>query len=172
MDTSSKVQSLALKLLRSRKAPDFDMRRTLASLAPDTLAVLNFKFYHYAEPYFITHLLNTPDKQLIDQKLLTKALRERSVSGFQTPEERRNALRVAATRGHMDTSIVVLEAGNLDVLEELKLMLTDNPTSSRDAHLTLIRTGRIDAKAMFDWARGRPCYESLRELRKQCHVCI
>ncbi|KAL5375000.1 hypothetical protein DPSP01_011492 [Paraphaeosphaeria sporulosa] len=56
--SSSTVQNLALKLLRSSKRPDFDISKTLAEARKPfrSKAVEEFRFYSYARAYWLHHI--------------------------------------------------------------------------------------------------------------------
>jgi ankyrin repeat domain-containing protein 50 len=64
LDSSSSVQSLALKLLKSKETADYNIGKTLAETSEiySFRSVDEFQFYTYAKSYWLHHILCVPDQ--------------------------------------------------------------------------------------------------------------
>ncbi|KFY38347.1 hypothetical protein V494_04397 [Pseudogymnoascus sp. VKM F-4513 (FW-928)] len=73
-DLSSSVQSLALKLLKSRKQPDFDIQRTIAETGKlfSSRSIDEFHFHSYAKLYWLQHILSVSEKETAIYNLLRR----------------------------------------------------------------------------------------------------
>jgi ankyrin repeat domain-containing protein 50 len=74
--SSASSQSIALKLLKSRKLTDFNMGQTLMKArGHDTFRSLNeFHFFNYAESNWLPHVLSVPSLETVMQDLLVSLL--------------------------------------------------------------------------------------------------
>ncbi|KAF2668424.1 hypothetical protein BT63DRAFT_354509, partial [Microthyrium microscopicum] len=73
---SSVGQKIALKLLRLRKSPGFDISKTLAEAGSlyGTPAIDRFHFHDYAKTFYMQHIRSASSYQLAYPKLLAKLL--------------------------------------------------------------------------------------------------
>src|SRR5450432_491983 len=89
LDSSSSVQSLALKLLKSRKQPDYDISKTLAESSKlfSHRSVGEFHFYAYAKSYWLQHVFCISEQELVIYNLLLRLFKEKAENTNATDED-------------------------------------------------------------------------------------
>jgi len=77
---SSMVQNLALKLLRSKKQPEFDISMTLAEVRKtfQSNAEQGFRFYSYATKHWLNHVFYASGQDKMVYRLASKLITERA----------------------------------------------------------------------------------------------
>ncbi|OBT64449.1 hypothetical protein VE03_05766 [Pseudogymnoascus sp. 23342-1-I1] len=164
---SSSVQSLALKLLRSRKKPDFDIGTTLAETSKlfSSQSLDEFHFYSYAKLYWLQHIICISEKEPVIFDLLCRLFKSNAININATDQDGWTPLSLAARDGHeavlkslLDSDIVDTDSKNWEGRTPLswaaenghhavvKLLLDSNivDTNSKD------RLGRTP----LSWAAG------------------
>ena len=88
LDSSSSVRSIALKLLKSRKQPDFDIGRTVTETSRlfSTRLVDEFHFYSYAKSYWLRHILCVLEQEPVMDDLLLRLFKGNTVNMNATDE--------------------------------------------------------------------------------------
>jgi ankyrin repeat domain-containing protein 50 len=111
LDSSSSVQSLALKLLKSRKQPDYDIGKTLAESSKlfSHRSVGEFHFYAYAKSYWLQHVFCISEQELVIYNLLLETGKVDADS--KDGADSRTPLSWAARYGHEAVVKLLLEKG-------------------------------------------------------------
>ncbi|KAH6696537.1 hypothetical protein BKA61DRAFT_448954, partial [Leptodontidium sp. MPI-SDFR-AT-0119] len=81
LDSSGSVRNLALKLLRSKRAPNYDVGQTLAEASKlfDSRPVDEFHFYSYAKSCWQQHILCALELEPVINNLLLRLLKKRTM---------------------------------------------------------------------------------------------
>jgi ankyrin repeat protein len=108
---SKLTQNIALKLLKSRTQPNFDISKTLAEARPPSLAPEDeFCFYRYASSYWLDHVTALPEQTPVIDKLLSGILNGTKLSTAITDDDHRALLWWATRVGHKKTVQMFLQA--------------------------------------------------------------
>ncbi len=129
LDSSSTVQRLALKLLKSKKRPDHDIGKTLAETRKlfSHRSVDEFHFYSYAKSYWLQHIICISKLKPVMYDLLITLFKRKAVNTNATNEDGRTPLSWAAKNGHEAVVKLLLDSGKVDV--NLKNSSGDTPLS-------------------------------------------
>ncbi|KFY67322.1 hypothetical protein V497_00435 [Pseudogymnoascus sp. VKM F-4516 (FW-969)] len=102
LDVPSSVQSLALRLLKSRKQPDFNIEKTLAETSKLVSPQLadEFHFHSYANAYWLQHIFCISELESLMYDLLRRLFKGNAVNTNEIDEEGRTPLLLAARDGH------------------------------------------------------------------------
>ncbi|KAI9704573.1 MAG: hypothetical protein M1820_005486 [Bogoriella megaspora] len=114
MQSSSYPRTLALKILRSRKTPEFDIGKTLASINLANKSN-DFRFHAYATHFLLPHLLTISQTSPINHELLVKCFRAGLTHGFETLEGRHGIYMWAAKQGRTSIVKAVLDTGKVAI---------------------------------------------------------
>jgi ankyrin repeat protein len=116
LDSSSSVQSLALKLLKSRKQPDFDIGKTLAETSNlfSPRSVDKFHFYSYAKQYWLQHIFCISEQEPVMCDLLLRLFKGNIVDTNATDKDGRVPLSLAARNGQETVVKLLLDSGKVD----------------------------------------------------------
>jgi ankyrin repeat protein len=121
LDSSSSVQSLALKLLRSKRAPNYNVGQTLAEarkLFNDRL-VDEFHFHSYAKSCWQQHIFYNLELEPVINGLLLRLLKNWAVDASIRDKCGRTLLSQAAERGNEAIIALLLEKGaNVDTTDQ------------------------------------------------------
>ncbi|KFY58528.1 hypothetical protein V496_06094 [Pseudogymnoascus sp. VKM F-4515 (FW-2607)] len=118
---SSSVQSLALKLLKSRKQPDFDIGKTLAETSKlfSSLSMDEYHFYSYAKLYWLQHIFCISEKEPAIYDLMRRLFKGNVININAADEHGWTPLSLAARDGHetvvkslLDSDIVDADSKN------------------------------------------------------------
>jgi ankyrin repeat protein len=135
MGSSSTIQDLALKMLKSRKRPDFDISKTLAEARKPFQSILSkeFCFYTYAKLYWLKHTVCLSEPTHIVDGLLLSILKGKTLGMSASNKDYQSLLWWAAQAGHKGTVNLIIERGKIDEvlgerneLDLLCLWATDN----------------------------------------------
>ena len=115
-DSSGIVRSLALRLLKSRTTPDYDIGKTLAETSKlfRTRLKDEFHFYSYAKPYFLQHIFYLSEHEPVIYDLLLKLCRGNIMDMSATDEDGQTTLLLAVRRRHEAIVKVLLDSGKVD----------------------------------------------------------
>jgi ankyrin repeat protein len=114
--SSSSTQSLALKLLKSKNQPSFDVGKILAE-AHNPLrshSVHEFRFYSYAESHWLQHILCISEQEPTMYDLLLRIFKGNTVDIGAKDEGGRTPLERAAEGGHETVVKLLLDSGKVD----------------------------------------------------------
>ena len=118
---SSTVQSLALKFLKSRKQPDFDIGKTLAETSKlfSPRSMDEFHFYSYAKLYWLQHIFCISEQEPVIYNLLRSLFKGNVININATDKDGWTPLSLAARDGHkalleslLDSDIVDADSKN------------------------------------------------------------
>jgi ankyrin repeat protein/DNA replication protein DnaC len=116
LDSSCNTRSLALKLLHSRKQPNFDIGKVLAGASKHfkPRSVDEFHFYSYAKSYCLYHAWYNLEQEPVVCNLLVKLSTREVVDTSAVDEYGRALLSRAAERGHESIVKLLLDSGKVD----------------------------------------------------------
>jgi hypothetical protein len=117
MGTSSVTRHLAMRLLKSRKQPAFDLSKTVAEARGSLVSQVNdgFQFYAYAKTCWQNHILYASGQEDSIYKLSAKLIKGQ-MSDFEKLEAKFWLLwRSAAECGNMRILELLVDAGMIDV---------------------------------------------------------
>jgi ankyrin repeat domain-containing protein 50 len=162
LDSSSNVRIIALKLLKSRKKPGYDIRKTLAetSKLSSPRSVDEFHFYSYAKSYWLPHNWYISDQDLVMYNLLLKLFKGNAVDMDAMDEDGRTPLLWAATKGYAAAVELLLDSGRVDAGTNARdkdgrtLLLWAAAKGHEAVVKLLLDSGKVDADAK-DSEHGR-----------------
>ena len=149
--SSGGVRDLALKLLKSRKLPDFDISRALADTSNfhTPRLVDEFHFFVYAKSYWLQHISCISEQEPIMYRLLLGLLRGNVISANAIVEDGRTPLSRAAGSGHKAAVKVLLDSGKVEADSKDNDGRTPLWWAVRDGHEAVVKllldTGKVDA---------------------------
>jgi ankyrin repeat domain-containing protein 50 len=116
LDSSSSVRNLALKLLKSRKRPNYDIGKTLAETSKlfNPRSVDEFHFFSYAKSYWLQHILCISKQEQVMYDLLLRLFKGKAVNTNATDEDGRTPLWWAAWNGHEAVVELLLDSSKVD----------------------------------------------------------
>ncbi|KAI9854299.1 MAG: hypothetical protein M1813_001292, partial [Trichoglossum hirsutum] len=117
LESSSSVRNLTLKLLKSRKRPNFNIGPILAETNTlfNSRSVDEFHFFSYAKSYWLQHILCTSDQEPAMYDLLLRLFQGNIVNTDAVDEEGRTLLWLAADNGREAIVKLLLDSGQVDV---------------------------------------------------------
>ncbi|OCK98035.1 uncharacterized protein K441DRAFT_480905, partial [Cenococcum geophilum 1.58] len=112
--SSSSAQSLALRLLKSKRQPDFDISKALAEARKPSQyrSVDEFHLYSYAKLYWLQHILCVSEQTPVMDDLLPRLLKGKVMNMNATDED--GLLRWACRSGHEAVVKLLLETGEIN----------------------------------------------------------
>ncbi|OBT79642.1 hypothetical protein VF21_01285 [Pseudogymnoascus sp. 05NY08] len=115
-DLPSTVQSLALKLLRSRRKPDFDIGKTLAETSKlfSSRSMDEFHFHSYANLYWLQHIFFISEKEPVMYVLLRRLFKGNAINMNATDKDGWTPLSLAARDGHEAFLKLLLDSDIVD----------------------------------------------------------
>ena len=151
LDSSNSVRSLALKLLKSSKQPDYDIGKALAETSTlfSPRSVDEFHFYAYARFYWQQHIYCISEQEPVMYDLLLRLFKGKAVNTNATDEDGQKPLWWAAVSGHEVVVKALLDSGRVDADSkdsEGRTPLWRAAVSGHEAVVkVLLDSGRVDA---------------------------
>ncbi|KAI9683533.1 MAG: hypothetical protein M1822_006073 [Bathelium mastoideum] len=116
-------RKMALKVLQSRKLPNFDISRIVAETTQfsDSGAVDDLPFYNYAKLYCLDHVLRVPELDPAEYRLLVRLFRENLIDTDSAFRGGQQLLDLVAVSGTQSVLNALLDTGRLssDLSDEL-----------------------------------------------------
>jgi hypothetical protein len=150
--SSSTTLNLALKLLKLRNQPDFDISKTLAEArGPPKLRLVNeFRFYSYAKSYWQQHIFYVSGKDAIMFDLSTKLIQSRKPEDSMMFMDYCMPCSWASRSGNSMIIELLLKARIIDV-SAMQYKLTPLMWAVEDGYndivKVLLRSGKVDVNA-------------------------
>jgi ankyrin repeat protein len=147
--SSSTVQNVALKLLRSRKRPDFDISKTLAEARKpfQSKTEEEFCFYSYARAHWLDHIFYISG-QLGTMHGLSVRLIDRWIPQSDLIAKDWTVFAWATDNGNKDIVKLLLDTGKVDVDAKDKEGRTPLWWAARSGHEAVVKllleTGKVD----------------------------
>ncbi|RMZ67759.1 hypothetical protein GMOD_00010145 [Pyrenophora seminiperda CCB06] len=144
MESSSTTLNMAMKLLKSRKQPSFDISMTLAEArkAFQPESVEEFHFYSYAKLYWVKHIESLSKQTSIIDNLLPSILKGKTTGINVSNDDFRTLLWWATQTGHEGTVKLILELSKADMdlkdKDRLTLLCLWARDNGRDAIVKLL----------------------------------
>lgn len=164
--SSSTVQNLALKLLRSRKQPDFDISKTLAEAREPfrSKTVEEFRFYSYARAHWLHHI-SYVSGQLKTMHDLSVRLINQSVPQSDAIAKDCTFFTSAINNGNEAIVKLSIELGKVNANWEDQDGRTPLSRAAENGHEAvvklLLRTGKVDVNIK-DWEGQTPLSWAVR----------
>ncbi|KFX88299.1 hypothetical protein V490_07728 [Pseudogymnoascus sp. VKM F-3557] len=127
---SGSVQKLALKLLKSRKQPDFDIGKTLAEAGNlfSSRPMDDYHFHSYASLYWLQHIFCISEHEPVMYDLMCRLFKGNAININTTDKYGWTPLSLAARDGHeallkslLDSDVVGVDAKNSEERTPLSL---------------------------------------------------
>ncbi|KAI9763674.1 MAG: hypothetical protein M1839_006322, partial [Geoglossum umbratile] len=117
LESSSSVRNLTLKLLKSRKRPNYDIGPTLAKTSRlfNSRSVDEFHLSSYAKSYWLQHILCTSDQAPAMYDLLLRLFQGNVVNTNAIDEDGRTPLWLAAEKRHEAIVKLLLAKDGVDI---------------------------------------------------------
>ena len=161
LDSSTTVRGLALRLLKSRRQPDFDIGKTLAEASNlvKTPSVGDFHFYAYAKSYWFHHISSSPRQECYE--LLREVLDNGTADANATNNGGMTPLAYAIDYGNVVIVKVLLEMDKINVnLPDTKYGRTPLGWAARQGNQTMVKllleTGDADPNLREMWYGWTP----------------
>jgi len=166
LDSSSSVQSLALKLLKSRKQPDFDIGKTVAETSKlfSPRSVDKFHFYSYAKQYWLQHIFCIREQEPVMCDLLLRLFKGNIVDMNATDKDGRVPLSLAARNGQETMVKLLLDSGKVDADLEDGVGRTPLSWAAANGHKAVVNllldkgakleSMPINGRTALSWAAG------------------
>ena len=168
LDPSS-VRSVTLKLLKSRKLPNFDIGKTLAeaSKLSNPRSVDDFHFFSYAKSYWLQHILCISEQKPVMYDLLLRLVGGKVVNTNTSDEEGRTPLWWAAGNGHEAIVKLLLESGEGDADSKDRDGRTPLWWAAGNGHEAVVKllleSGKVDANSEDHNGRTPPFKYKVRD---------
>ncbi|KAH8786195.1 hypothetical protein BGZ57DRAFT_789032, partial [Hyaloscypha finlandica] len=146
LDSSCNTRSLALRLLHSRKQPNFDIGKVLAGASKHFTprSVDEFHFYSYAKSYCLYHAWYNLEQEPVVCNLLVELFKREVVD-----KSGRTPLSLAAERGHEAAIKLLLDSGKVDIDSKDKSGRTPLSLATERGHEAVVKllldSGKVDA---------------------------
>ncbi|KAL1625640.1 hypothetical protein SLS56_007224 [Neofusicoccum ribis] len=150
MGSSSTIQSLAMKLLKSRKQPNFDIGKTLAEArkAFQPGSVENFRFYSYAKAHWLNHIFYVSGQEMTIFNLSIKLIKSRVLEANIAAKDYWMHWNWAAQNGNETIVELLLETGKADVDSKDQFGRTPLWWAAESGHEAVVKllleTGKVD----------------------------
>ncbi|ERF72836.1 hypothetical protein EPUS_04271 [Endocarpon pusillum Z07020] len=141
LDSSNSVRSLALKLLKFSKRPDYDIGKTLAETSTlfSSRSVDDFHFYAYAKLYWLQHIGYISEHEPGMYDLLLRLFRGNAVNTNVTDEDGQTPLSSAANKGHDAVVKALLDSGRVDPNQRDLTGQTPLSSAAKNGHEAVVR---------------------------------
>ncbi|EKG09441.1 hypothetical protein MPH_13518 [Macrophomina phaseolina MS6] len=150
MASSSTIPTLAMKLLKSRKQPDFDIGKTLAEArkAFQPGSVEEFRFYSYAKAYWLNHIFYVSGQDITIFNLSIKLIKTRVLEVNMAAKDYWMHWNWAAQNGNETIVELLLETGKVDVDSKGQSGRTPLWWAAKNGHEAVVKllleTGKVD----------------------------
>ncbi|CZR58343.1 uncharacterized protein PAC_08235 [Phialocephala subalpina] len=127
LNSSDSVRNLALKLLKSKRAPNYDVGKTLAETSKlfNSRSVDQFHFYSYARLYWQQHILGTSELEPVINNLLPRLLKRMRVDANAREHGSQTLFSQAVKQGLVALIKLLLETKEVgDELKDFQLVQT------------------------------------------------
>jgi ankyrin repeat protein len=116
LDSSRSVRSLALKLLKSKRVPSYDIGQTLAEASKlfNSRSVDEFHFYSYAKSYWQQHIFFALELEPVINNLLLRLLKKGTMDTSVGDKYGQTPLSWAARHGHEAVVKLLLDTGKVE----------------------------------------------------------
>ena len=153
LGSSGTVSNLALRLLKSRKQPDFDMNKVLRETREEAFGTSSTHQQHfrsYTRLYWVQHILDLSELDPVMYRLLLRLCKGKEVDANATDDFGRTPLSLAAEIGNEIVVRALLESGKAEVDSKDEKGRTPLLWAARNGHETvqklLIDTGKVDVE--------------------------
>jgi ankyrin repeat protein len=169
LDSSCNTRSLALKLLHSRKQPNFDIGKVLAGASKHFTprSVDEFHFYSYAKSYCLYHAWYNLEQEPVVCNLLVELLKREVVDANSKDEYRRTPLGWAAMIGQEAVVKLLLDSGKVDISLEDESGLTPLLRATEKGHEAIIKllldSSKVDINSKDNNGRYTPLSLAIEE---------
>jgi ankyrin repeat protein len=170
LDSSGSVRSLALKLLKSKRVPSYDIGQTLAEASKlfNSCSVDEFHFYSYAKSYWQQHIFCALELEPVINNLLLRLLRNGPMDTSVTDKYGQTPLSWAARNGHEAVVKLLLDTGKVDADSKDNYGSTPLSGAARNGHEAIVKllldTGKVETgskdtrgRTPLSWAAGNGC---------------
>lgn len=156
LNPSGGVQKLAIKLLRSKTTPNYDISKTIAEARNlvNQKSITQFYFYSYAESWWSQHILCASGLEPIFAKLLLQLLQKRIVGKGSRDIDVQTLFWQACKQAHLAMIELLLALGQIDVNLKNNLGYTPLLLAANNGHEAmgklLLATGQVDVNLTDD----------------------
>ncbi|KAF2185905.1 ankyrin [Zopfia rhizophila CBS 207.26] len=156
LDSSRSIQSLALKLLRSRKQTGLDISKSLAEAHKPFQSQLvdKFDFYSYAKSYWLQHILYFSKQKPLIYDLIHRLLKGKAMNTTVSSENGLQLLWWAVENGHEAVVKLLLATGKVDVNSKDDHGWTPLRRAAGNGHEAVVKlllaTGKVDVDSKDD----------------------
>ena len=153
LSSSGTVSNLALKFLKSRKQPDFNMNKVLRETREKALGINPIHQHHflsYARLYWVQHILNLSDLNPVMYRLLLRLCRGNVVDINFADDFGQTPLSLAVTRGNETFVRALLESGKAEVKSNCKDGQTPLTWAAANGHVEVVKLLVETSKADLD----------------------
>jgi ankyrin repeat protein len=151
---SGSVRNLALKLLKSKRAPNYDAGQILAEASKlfNSRSVDEFQFYSYAKSCWQQHILCTLELEPVINNLLLRLLKKRTIDTSVRNKCGQTLLSQVAERGHEAIVKLLLATGEVNIESKDNSGRTPLWYAAQNGHEAVVKllldTGKVDADIM------------------------
>jgi ankyrin repeat protein len=153
MGSSSTARNIAMKLLKSRRQPTFDMSKAIADARRSFTSKAEgpFRFYTYARTYWPAHILYVSGHENAMFKLSDKLIHGRALELEEADESYWTHIQWAVKNGNVNVLGLLFEAGKIDA--HVQDSEGDTPlikaVRNRDGDMVkaLLDVGKVDVEA-------------------------
>jgi ankyrin repeat protein len=171
LDSSGSVRNLALKLLKSKRAPNYDVGQTLAeaSWLFNSRPVDEFHFYSYAKSCWQQHIVCASELEPAINNLLLRLLKKRTMDTSVRDKCGQTLLSQVAERGHEAIIKLLLTTGEVHLESKDNNGRTPLLWAIQNRHEAVVKllldTGKTDANVK-DNSGWTPLWYAVRNRHK------
>ena len=162
LHSSGSVRNIALKLLKSKRAPNYDIGQTLAEASKlfNSRPVDEFHFYSYAKSYWQQHILCALELEPAINNLLLRLLKKRIMDTSVRDKCGQTLLSYAAQNGHEAVVKLLLDISEVDADTKDNSRRTPLLYAAQNGNEAVVKllldTGKVDANAKGDYSGRTP----------------
>jgi ankyrin repeat protein len=142
-----------MKLLKSRKQPDFDISKTLAEArkAFQSGSVEKFRFYSYAKAYWLKHIFYVSGQDMTIFNLSKKLIKSRVLEANMAAKDYWMHWNWAAENGNETVVELLIESGKVNANSKNQSGQTLLSWAAKNGHEAMVKllleTGKVDVNA-------------------------